>query len=184
MYFNALSGILITILLLNVAVADDWKEKRLFDSQGKLVTTEYYECVKTSGASATYMRPDICYQNKDDINLSEDDINLPGDIMFSFGKSVLTPFAENVLKNIIAQIDMYALQNLVVIGHTDNIGSEQYNQKLSTQRAANVANYLVNSGIPIHKLRYYGVGEREPIASNTTDVGRNKNRRVTIKILP
>jgi OOP family OmpA-OmpF porin len=70
-----------------------------------------------------------------------------------------------------------------VVGHTDSVGSEQYNQVLSEKRAFIVASYLINKGLPADKVIQRGEGEQQPIATNETTVGRAKNRRVEIKII-
>jgi len=70
-----------------------------------------------------------------------------------------------------------------VIGHTDNVGDEDYNQELSEQRATSVRNHLVDTGVDASKIVTVGAGESMPIASNDTDIGRAKNRRVEILVL-
>lgn len=183
MYLKILLGILITIFLSHISMADDWGKKYLIDSQGDPIVTENYECVKISQPPSTsYTWPDRCYSfSRDDDSFKE--INFSGDVMFASNSSILSPLARDILKKLIAQTDMYTLKNMTVIGHTDNIGSQIYNQTLSTKRAANVVNYLMILGIPAYKLNYYGVGELNPIAVNTTVIGRALNRRVTIQIL-
>ena len=69
-----------------------------------------------------------------------------------------------------------------VIGHTDNKGSETYNQKLSVRRAQAVKDYMVSEGIDAGIVDVIGKGESEPVASNDTDEGRAKNRRVEIRV--
>ena len=184
MRFNILLGILASTVL-NVAIADEWNSNYLIDSQGNPVVTQYYECVKTpQSPNTTFMWPDKCYNQKGagggNVNIMN--INLAGDILFAFNKTVLNPQAGDILKSLVAQVNMYSLQNIEVIGHTDNIGSEIYNQKLSAKRAANVANYLVGLGVPAHKVYYRGEGESNPIMSNTTKMGQAQNRRVAIII--
>ena len=71
-----------------------------------------------------------------------------------------------------------------VAGHTDSIGSDAYNDKLSRERAQSVANYLISRGISGQRLIITGAGERYPIASNDTEAGRAENRRVEMTIVP
>ena len=71
-----------------------------------------------------------------------------------------------------------------VYGHTDSVGSEAYNQRLSEQRAASVAAYLVSHGVNAARLGTKGFGKSQPIASNETPDGQAANRRVEIKIVP
>ncbi|MCP4410111.1 MAG: OmpA family protein [Gammaproteobacteria bacterium] len=70
-----------------------------------------------------------------------------------------------------------------VVGHTDDVGDDDYNQDLSEKRAAVVANYLIEAGVPAHKIVSVGAGEKMPIASNSTEEGRAENRRVEVLVL-
>jgi len=171
MRVNILLGISIW---LNVAIAADWNNY-LIDSQGNPVITENHECVKTPQSPNT--NPVNCY-GETSIKM----ISLPGDVLFAFNKATLSPQALDILTSIVAQTNIYSLQSVGIIGHTDSIGSESYNKKLSTERARNVADYFVRLGMPIDKIYYYGEGELDPIMPNTTEMGRAQNRRVTIKI--
>ncbi len=181
MRFNILLGILASGVL-NLAIADEWNNSYLVDSHGNPVVTQDYECVKTPQSPNT-MWPDKCYnQKKAGGNVNIMNVNLAGDILFAFNKAVLHPQAGDILKSLVAQINIYSLRNIEVVGHTDNVGSEIYNQKLSSKRAANVANYLVGLGIPANKIYYRGEGESNPIMLNTTKMGQAKNRRVAIII--
>jgi outer membrane protein OmpA-like peptidoglycan-associated protein len=69
-----------------------------------------------------------------------------------------------------------------IIGHTDSVGSDAFNQKLSEQRAASVVSFLLSQGVAADKLSSEGRGESEPVDSNDTDAGRAKNRRVEIHL--
>ena len=71
-----------------------------------------------------------------------------------------------------------------VVGHTDSVGSEAYNQRLSEQRAQSVVDYLVSTGVPRERLRAEGRGEMEPRDSNATEAGRQLNRRVELFVKP
>jgi OOP family OmpA-OmpF porin len=73
------------------------------------------------------------------------------------------------------------LEMVIATGHTDSIGTEAYNQKLSERRAAAVKDYLVSKGIPASKVTTIGKGESQPVATNKTAEGRQKNRRVDIE---
>jgi OOP family OmpA-OmpF porin len=70
-----------------------------------------------------------------------------------------------------------------VVGHTDDVGDDAYNQELSEQRAAAVRDYLVETGVDASKIVTIGAGENSPVASNTTDEGRAENRRVDVLVL-
>ncbi|MDM8564188.1 OmpA family protein [Candidatus Halobeggiatoa sp. HSG11] len=187
MRFNILLGLL-TILSLNTTMANDWNNNwdnhYLIDSQGNPVVTRYYECVKTpQSPNTTFMWPDRCYSySQAGGNINIQTVNLSGDILFAFNRAVLSPQAGDILRSFVTQTNIYALQSMTVIGHTDSIGSEAYNQRLSTRRAANVTNYLMRLGVPRNKIGYYGAGELNPIMSNNNEMGRAQNRRVTIQI--
>jgi hypothetical protein len=71
---------------------------------------------------------------------------------------------------------------VLVVGHTDSVGSDAYNQGLSERRAASARSYLIGAGLESGRVRAVGMGENEPIASNDTDAGRQQNRRVEIAI--
>jgi outer membrane protein OmpA-like peptidoglycan-associated protein len=91
--------------------------------------------------------------------------------------------SEVSLENIDAFINRIGLEKIVHIsieGHTDSIGSDRYNQKLSIQRALSVKSYLKKQGVSDQKISTIGFGEREPISPNNNDVGRSKNRRAVI----
>ena len=111
------------------------------------------------------------------------DIVLAGDVTFAFNKSALTPQAQTTLDELADRIEVDFLKGVEVVGHTDSVGSEQYNQVLSEKRAFIVASYLINKGLPADKVIQRGEGEQQPIATNETTVGRAKNRRVEIKII-
>jgi outer membrane protein OmpA-like peptidoglycan-associated protein len=102
--------------------------------------------------------------------------------LFEFDSYELRAEAQQDL-NMVADILMpYPAANLVVAGHTDSIGSAEYNQRLSEYRATAVADYLVRRGVHSARLSYVGYGESRPIASNATDQGRRLNRRVELEI--
>lgn len=180
MRFNILLGILASGVL-NLAIADEWNNSYLVDSHGNPVVTQDYECVKTPQSPNTAWLGK-CHKKRYGGNVNIKNVNLAGDILFAFNKAVLNPQAGDILKSLVAQLDIYSLQSIEVVGHTDNIGSEIYNQKLSIKRAANVANYLVKLGVPAYKIYYRGEGETNPIMPNITKMGQAQNRRVAIII--
>ncbi|WP_199481236.1 OmpA family protein [Vibrio owensii] len=97
---------------------------------------------------------------------------------FDFDSSTLNPKQE--LKNLATQINQSVSGQVTITGHTDNRGSERYNQALSEKRAQAVADYLIRNEIPKKRLKVSGQGEANPIADNSTPQGRAKNRRVDI----
>jgi outer membrane protein OmpA-like peptidoglycan-associated protein len=104
------------------------------------------------------------------------------DVLFDFGKYTLKPEAREKLAKVSGIILGHPGLTLQVEGYTDNVGSEQFNQKLSEQRAGAVRDYLVSQGIKDTDVTAQGFGMSNPIASNATADGRAKNRRVQIVV--
>ena len=104
-------------------------------------------------------------------------------IFFDFNKSSLRDLSIAELKRVVKMMTDLPTLKIELSGHTDNIGSEAYNQKLSEDRAHSVVNYLVASGIEASRLAYKGYGEIEPIAENDTEQGRQLNRRTEFKVI-
>ena len=104
------------------------------------------------------------------------------DVLFDFGKYTLKPEAREKLAKVSGIIMAHPGLNLQVEGYTDNVGSDEYNQKLSEQRAAAVHDYLVTQGIPADSVSAKGLGKSDPVASNDTAQGRQQNRRVQIVV--
>lgn len=117
---------------------------------------------------------------------TEEGINLildeKSNVTFEYNKSSLTSTAKENLNKLIEVFKEYPDTNLLIVGYTDNVGSQAYNLPLSEQRAKSVRDYLVEHGIAASRLTYVGKGIEEPIASNDTAEGRAKNRRVEIAI--
>lgn len=104
-------------------------------------------------------------------------------VTFDFDKIIIKPEGKQVLNKLVGFLTdgTYNIGSMVLIGHTDSIGSESYNQSLSVQRAQAVANYLSSQGVSV-SMDVQGEGESKPIASNRTREGRSANRRVDIRI--
>ena len=90
----------------------------------------------------------------------------------------LTSEAKTILNRVAEDLNRYPSVRVIIVGHTDNRGSAAYNKDLSLRRAKAVARYLVGKGVDPERMRYAGKGEEEPVASNATEEGRAKNRRV------
>ena len=105
------------------------------------------------------------------------------DTFFDFDKSVLKPEGRQLLQQVAQQVRGIELETIIAVGHTDSIGTEAYNQKLSERRAASVKAYLVSLGIDPNRIYTEGKGKLQPIASNKTKEGRAQNRRVEIEIV-
>ncbi|AEC20033.1 outer membrane protein A precursor [Pusillimonas sp. T7-7] len=108
---------------------------------------------------------------------------LNADTFFDFDKSTLKPEGRQVLDQVASQADTINLETLIATGHTDSIGTEQYNQGLSQRRANSVKDYLVSKGVAADRIYVEGKGETSPVASNSTREGRAQNRRVEIEIV-
>ena len=111
-------------------------------------------------------------------------VTFPASALFDFDKSVLKPEGKRGLDNLMAKIKGVDVEVYVVVGHTDSIGTEEYNRKLSLRRADSVKAYFVSQGVPQAKIRADGRGELEPVASNKTAEGRSQNRRVEVTVVP
>jgi len=106
---------------------------------------------------------------------------IQADALFDFDKSVLRPDGKKNIDDAVAKLKGVDLELVIATGHTDSRGSDAYNQKLSERRAAAVKDYLVSKGIPAAKITTIGKGESQPVATNKTAEGRQKNRRVDIE---
>jgi len=103
-------------------------------------------------------------------------------VRFDFNKSTLTTQAKANLDKLVKVFTEYPDTNIVIYGYTDNKGAADYNLKLSQDRATSVKNYLIKKGLVATRFTVTGLGIADPIASNDTDEGRSKNRRVEFAI--
>jgi len=110
-------------------------------------------------------------------------VTLAADVLFDFDKSVIKPAGKSKLDDLAGKIRGVNLEVVIAIGHTDSIGSDAYNQKLSVRRAESVKAYLVSKGVEPNRIYTEGKGEKQPVASNKTKEGRQKNRRVEIEVI-
>jgi outer membrane protein OmpA-like peptidoglycan-associated protein len=111
-------------------------------------------------------------------------LNLPDGVTFDFNKADLKSQFYPALDEVAGTMAEYNQTIVEVSGHTDSIGSDEYNQRLSQQRANSVANYLVGKGLLRERFEVIGMGERSPAADNMVESGRAKNRRVEIRVVP
>ena len=111
-------------------------------------------------------------------------LNMPGNITFATNSADLSPAFFDVLNSVGKVLNEFNKTVVEVAGHTDSTGSDAYNQGLSERRAASVANYLRGRGIMADRMITVGMGESRPIADNSTEVGRQANRRVEITMVP
>ena len=110
-------------------------------------------------------------------------VTYAADTFFDFNKSVVKPAGKAKLDDLVAKVKGINLEVIIAVGHTDSVGSDAYNQKLSVRRAESVKAYLVSKGIEKNRIYTEGKGEKQPVASNKTKEGRAKNRRVEIEVV-
>jgi len=103
--------------------------------------------------------------------------------LFDFDKSVVKPEGKAALDDLLAKLKGMNTEVMVTVGHTDSIGSDEYNQKLSQRRAEAVKAYIVSKGVDGSRVYIEGKGETQPVADNKTSEGRAENRRVTVEVV-
>ena len=103
-------------------------------------------------------------------------------LLFDFDSDQLRDASRQNLDNLAKSLASFGDSKLLLVGHTDNTGTDSYNLDLSRRRAAAVASYLIGHGVPSARISASGRGETEPIAPNDTDADRQKNRRVEVAI--
>jgi len=129
------------------------------------------ERLRDSGVSVTRVGDDII-------------LNMPGNVTFNSNSTDLKPDFYEALNSVSLVLNEYNRSLIDIEGHTDSDGSDQSNIDLATRRAQSVADYLSSQQVDRRRLKVFGIGEREPIASNQTARGKAQNRRVEIKIVP
>jgi OOP family OmpA-OmpF porin len=110
-------------------------------------------------------------------------VSFAADAFFDFDKSVLKPEGKAKLDDLSSKIKDMNLEVAIAVGHTDSVGTDAYNQKLSIRRAEAVKAYMVSKGIEVNRVYTEGKGEKQPIADNKTAAGRAQNRRVEIEVV-
>jgi outer membrane protein OmpA-like peptidoglycan-associated protein len=111
-------------------------------------------------------------------------LNMPGNVTFATDSSDLSPAFFDVLTSVGKVLDEFDQTIVEVAGHTDSTGSDAYNQSLSVRRSSSVASYLQSQGVDSQRLITIGLGETMPVADNSTEAGRQANRRVEITMVP
>ncbi|OGB30118.1 MAG: hypothetical protein A3F78_10550 [Burkholderiales bacterium RIFCSPLOWO2_12_FULL_61_40] len=110
-------------------------------------------------------------------------VTYAADAFFDFNKSVLKPEGKAKLDDLVGKIKGINLEVIIAVGHTDAVGTDAYNQKLSVARSESVKAYLVSKGVEKNRVYTEGKGEKQPVADNKTTEGRAKNRRVEIEVV-
>ncbi|WP_208349873.1 OmpA family protein [Pseudaestuariivita rosea] len=171
---------------IGVAVGDDADERRRGAVIGGLVGAGSGALIgRQLDKQAAELRQDFNNGAIDVVNTGEQLIvTMPQDILFDFDSTAVRSSLRRDLGVLADSLNRYPNSNVIVIGHTDNVGSASYNQDLSERRARAVSSVLINNGVRGGRLRSIGRGEDQPVASNLTPEGRQQNRRVEIVIQP
>jgi outer membrane protein OmpA-like peptidoglycan-associated protein len=103
-------------------------------------------------------------------------------LLYDFDSDVVKPAARTNLRALAQSLEKYPGSDLLILGHTDSVGTAEYNKRLSVRRADAAAEYLVSQGVQRSRIGTGGLGEEEPVAGNATDTGRGQNRRVEVAI--
>jgi OOP family OmpA-OmpF porin len=110
-------------------------------------------------------------------------VSFAADAFFDYDKAVLKPEAKEKLDEMAGKLNGVNLEVIIAVGHTDSMGTDQYNDKLSLRRAEAVKAYLLSKGIEANRVYTEGKGEKQPVADNKTAEGRAQNRRVEIEVV-
>jgi outer membrane protein OmpA-like peptidoglycan-associated protein len=110
-------------------------------------------------------------------------ITFPSGLLFDVDEATLQQKSKKDLQDLAGILKKYEDTNIIIEGHTDATGSEEYNQRLSERRAESVAHYLAELGVNPSRFNVYGYGESQPVATNETAAGRQQNRRVDLAVI-
>ena len=114
---------------------------------------------------------------------SSEKVTYAADAFFDFDKAVLKPEAKEKLDDLVSKTKEINLEVIIAVGHTDSVGSDAYNDKLSVRRAESIKAYLTSKGLEANRVYTEGKGKKQPVADNKTAEGRAKNRRVEIEVV-
>ena len=166
------------------ALAEQAKAQAEAD-RAKLAASQANTALQQSEAEKAHMRAQLLAQLNAILQTRDTARGLivnMSDVLFDFGKATLRPEAREKLAKLSGIVLAYPGLRLALEGHTDSIGSDEFNQTLSEKRAANVRDYLVAQGISGNALSAVGLGKSDPIAPNDTNAGRQQNRRVEMVV--
>jgi OOP family OmpA-OmpF porin len=110
-------------------------------------------------------------------------VSFAADALFDFDKAVLKPEGKMKLDDLSSKLQGINLEVIIAVGHTDSVGTDAYNQKLSIRRAEAVKAYLEGKGIAANRIYTEGKGEKQPVVDNKTSANRAKNRRVEVEVV-
>jgi OOP family OmpA-OmpF porin len=114
---------------------------------------------------------------------SSEKVTYAADAFFDFDKATLKPEAKTKLDDLVSKTKEINLEVIIAVGHTDGIGTDAYNDKLSVRRAESIKTYLTSKGVEANRVYTEGKGKKQPVADNKTAEGRQKNRRVEIEVV-
>jgi OOP family OmpA-OmpF porin len=114
---------------------------------------------------------------------SSEKVTYAADAFFDFDKAVLKPEAKEKLDDLVSKTKEINLEVIIAVGHTDSVGTDAYNDKLSVKRAESIKTYLTSKGVEANRVYTEGKGKKQPVADNKTAEGRAKNRRVEIEVV-
>ena len=114
---------------------------------------------------------------------SSEKVTYAADAFFDFDKAILKPEAKTKLDDLVSKTKEINLEVIIAVGHTDGVGTDAYNDKLSVRRAESIKTYLTSKGLEANRVYTEGKGKRQPVADNKTAEGRAKNRRVEIEVV-
>ena len=146
------------------------------DSDGDGILDKDDDCPQEAGPAASNGCPEPSAEVISELN------EYSKTVLFDLNKATIRPESEDALQSIVDIMNEYPQTIFHVEGHTDSTGSDAYNMKLSKERAASVATWLEENGVPSNRLTSEGYGETQPIATNSTAKGRQENRRVEISL--
>lgn len=146
------------------------------DTDGDGILDKDDDCPEEAGPAASNGCPEPTAEVISELN------EYSKTVLFDFNKATIRTESEDALQSIVDIMNEYPQTIFHIEGHTDSIGSESYNEKLSRERAASVETWLSEHGVPANRLTSEGYGESRPIATNSTDAGRQENRRVEISL--
>jgi outer membrane protein OmpA-like peptidoglycan-associated protein len=110
------------------------------------------------------------------------EVTFASGLLYDFDSDVVKPAARENLRALASSLEKYPGSDVLILGHTDSVGTDAYNKTLSVRRADAAAEYLISQGVPRSRIGTGGLGEDEPVASNADEAGRQRNRRVEVAI--
>jgi type IX secretion system PorP/SprF family membrane protein len=141
--------------------------------------------VKSRADSLETRLKTIEFEREEDLkrDLREGDVVRLKNLIFEYKSTRISPASFYILDELINVLDKNPSMQIAIYGHTDDVGSDEYNDKLSSDRAKAVYTYLVEGGINAGRLTYKGMGERKPVMKGTSETARSRNRRVEFEVI-